>query len=255
MRCLVDSGDSSEHKLLLLDGSVPAGTLDGLPEGVRERVQLAGFEVLPHDVPYGYEQMPFDAVLRVRGWRAAMAACCAACCAAVATVSLRRRDVVVARSECSCRAGGRCVSSTVRAAQAVLPSGVDVPSAFETVGHIAHFNLRDEQLPWRRVVGQVCLDKNPAIRTVVHKVGEVGSEFRVFAMELLAGAPPPARVAACATALARAIFCSGRYCVPAWRARLAASPRCTSLPARAAPLSMVHVRAAVPPCPVYPIIQ
>jgi tRNA (guanine37-N1)-methyltransferase len=71
--------------------------------------------------------------------------------------------------------------------QEVLPEGVDVPSSFETVGHIAHFNLREEHLPYKAIIGQVCLDKNPAIKTVVHKVGEVENEFRVFAMEVIAG--------------------------------------------------------------------
>ena len=38
--------------------------------------------------------------------------------------------------------------------RAVLPLEVkEVPSAFETVGHIAHLNLRDEQLPFKEVIG------------------------------------------------------------------------------------------------------
>ena len=45
----------------------------------------------------------------------------------------------------------------------------DAPSSFETVGHIAHVNLRDELLPYKRLVGQVLLDKNPAIRSVINK--------------------------------------------------------------------------------------
>jgi len=69
----------------------------------------------------------------------------------------------------------------------VLPEGVEAPSSFETVGHIAHFNLRREQMPWRRVIGQVILDKNPLLRTVVTKVGEIESEYRVFSMEVIAG--------------------------------------------------------------------
>ncbi len=32
---------------------------------------------------------------------------------------------------------------------------MEVPSAFETVGHIAHLNLREELLPWKHVIGQV----------------------------------------------------------------------------------------------------
>jgi tRNA (guanine37-N1)-methyltransferase len=75
--------------------------------------------------------------------------------------------------------------------QAVLPEGVEVPSAFETVGHIAHYNLRPGHLPFRRTIGQVCIDKNPAIRTVVTKVGEIENEFRVFSMEVMAGACHP----------------------------------------------------------------
>ena len=101
--------------------------------------------------------------------------------------------------------------------QRVLPDGVDVPSAFETVGHIAHFNLREEQLPFRHVIGAVCLDKNPAIKTVVRKVGEIESEFRVFEMELLAGALPlSARSECCENArdlLLRVSFLSNPFVV------------------------------------------
>lgn len=53
----------------------------------------------------------------------------------------------------------------------------------------AHFNLRDEHLPYRQIIGEVLLDKQAAIKTVINKVEEVGSssEFRTFAYEVLAG--------------------------------------------------------------------
>lgn len=39
--------------------------------------------------------------------------------------------------------------------RAVLPPEIkEVPSSFETVGHIAHLNLRDEQLPYKDVIGK-----------------------------------------------------------------------------------------------------
>ena len=66
-------------------------------------------------------------------------------------------------------------------------SYAQVPGSFETVGHIAHLNLRDELAAYKHVIGRVLLDKNPRLRTVVNKVGSIDSEFRVPAWELLAG--------------------------------------------------------------------
>ena len=38
--------------------------------------------------------------------------------------------------------------------RAVLPAGMqEVPSAFETVGHIAHLNLREEHLEYKNLIG------------------------------------------------------------------------------------------------------
>lgn len=68
-----------------------------------------------------------------------------------------------------------------------LPDGTEIPSSFEAIGHIAHVNLRDPVLPFKYLIGQVILDKNPTIKTVVNKVGTITSEFRVFDMEVLAG--------------------------------------------------------------------
>ena len=70
----------------------------------------------------------------------------------------------------------------------LLPAGMDVPSAFEQVGHVAHINLRDEHGPYKALIGEVLLDKNsPRIRSVVNKMDSISNEFRVFPMEVVAG--------------------------------------------------------------------
>lgn len=71
--------------------------------------------------------------------------------------------------------------------QKLLPQGSEIPSSFEQAGHIAHLNLRDEMLPFKHVIGKVILDKNPALKTVVNKMGNIENEFRTFPMEILAG--------------------------------------------------------------------
>ncbi|KAG8716491.1 tRNA(m(1)G37)methyltransferase [Ceratobasidium sp. 395] len=75
--------------------------------------------------------------------------------------------------------------------KAVLPLelGDGSPTAFSINGHIAHMNLRDEYLPYRYLIGQVILDKNKIIRTVVNKLDNIDTEFRFFKMEILAGEP------------------------------------------------------------------
>nr|XP_057947504.1 tRNA (guanine(37)-N1)-methyltransferase [Doryrhamphus excisus] len=71
--------------------------------------------------------------------------------------------------------------------EAVLPRGQDVTSAFSRVGHIAHMNLRDHQLPYRNLIGQVIMDKNPGITCVVNKTNMIDSTYRNFKMEVLSG--------------------------------------------------------------------
>ena len=40
--------------------------------------------------------------------------------------------------------------------QRVVPETVqEVTHAFESIGHIAHLNLRDELLPYKHIIGQV----------------------------------------------------------------------------------------------------
>lgn len=69
----------------------------------------------------------------------------------------------------------------------LLPPLVTVPTGYEIVGHIAHFNLQEEHWPHRCLIGQVCLDKNRCVKTVVAKLGVVTNEFRTLDMEVIAG--------------------------------------------------------------------
>jgi tRNA (guanine37-N1)-methyltransferase len=71
----------------------------------------------------------------------------------------------------------------------LLPPEIVAPVAFEVAGNIAHFNLRDEMLPFKELIGQVVRDKNPRIRTVVNKVGQIANQFRTFPLEVIGGEP------------------------------------------------------------------
>jgi tRNA (guanine37-N1)-methyltransferase len=70
----------------------------------------------------------------------------------------------------------------------LLPVDGNVPSSFESIGHLAHINLREELLPYKYLIGKVLLDKNtPRIQTVVNKIGNIETEYRTFGMEVIAG--------------------------------------------------------------------
>ncbi|XP_024028296.1 tRNA (guanine(37)-N1)-methyltransferase 1 isoform X2 [Morus notabilis] len=72
--------------------------------------------------------------------------------------------------------------------EALLPEGMIVPSAFETVGHIAHLNLRDEHVPYKKLIAKVILDKNkPKIQTVVNKIDAIHNDYRTMQLEVLGG--------------------------------------------------------------------
>ncbi|KNA25658.1 hypothetical protein SOVF_004600 [Spinacia oleracea] len=72
--------------------------------------------------------------------------------------------------------------------RALLPKDMTIPSAFETVGHIAHLNLKDEYLPYKKVIAKVVLDKNkPKIQTVVNKIEAISNDYRTMELEVLAG--------------------------------------------------------------------
>ena len=74
--------------------------------------------------------------------------------------------------------------------RSILPetiSDTDIVSSFEIVGHIAHLNLKECHAEYKNIIGQIILDKNPCIKTVVNKTGIINSEFRFFDMEVIAG--------------------------------------------------------------------
>ncbi|KZZ88845.1 tRNA methyltransferase Trm5 [Ascosphaera apis ARSEF 7405] len=67
----------------------------------------------------------------------------------------------------------------------------EAPVGFANVGHIAHFNIRDEYLPYRYLIAEILLDKQSIIKSVINKIDDVGStsQFRTFEYELLGGSP------------------------------------------------------------------
>lgn len=73
--------------------------------------------------------------------------------------------------------------------RAVLPEHLlaEIPSGFAQAGHVAHLNLREEFKPYGALIGQVILDKNSKIETVVDKVDTIDTKFRTFKMHVLAG--------------------------------------------------------------------
>ncbi|AQZ16480.1 TRM5 (YHR070W) [Zygosaccharomyces parabailii] len=73
--------------------------------------------------------------------------------------------------------------------RAVLPLELldEIPTGFTVTGHIAHLNLREEFKPYDSLIGQVILDKNNKIETVVDKVSSIATKFRTFPMKVIAG--------------------------------------------------------------------
>lgn len=68
---------------------------------------------------------------------------------------------------------------------AVLPEQQNV-SSYSIAGHILHLNLRDSSKPFKKLIGEVFLDKVKNISLVVNKTGNIDTEFRNFEMEVLA---------------------------------------------------------------------
>lgn len=62
-------------------------------------------------------------------------------------------------------------------------------TGFTLIGHICHFNLKEFALPYKSIIGEVILDKLPAVKTVVNKTNIIDNTYRSFQMELMAGEP------------------------------------------------------------------
>lgn len=73
--------------------------------------------------------------------------------------------------------------------RAVLPEHLlaEIPSGFSQAGHVAHINLRDEFKPFGKLIGDVIIDKNAKIETVVDKINTIDTKFRTFPMKVLSG--------------------------------------------------------------------
>ncbi|VDD83475.1 unnamed protein product [Mesocestoides corti] len=76
-----------------------------------------------------------------------------------------------------------------RALKVVLPGDMEAVTGFSLVGHVAHFNLKPAALPYRRLIGQIALDKLANVRTVVNKAAKIDTDFRTFSLDLMAGEP------------------------------------------------------------------
>lgn len=69
----------------------------------------------------------------------------------------------------------------------ILPSEVEIPQSYQTVGTILHVNLDSNQFIYKNIIGEVLLNKNKYIKTVITKIGVIDTVFRYFDIEVLAG--------------------------------------------------------------------
>ena len=61
------------------------------------------------------------------------------------------------------------------------------PNSFESIGHIAHYNLTEDQTKHGKLIGDILLLKNRLIKTVVNKTEKLHNVYRTPVLELLAG--------------------------------------------------------------------
>lgn len=71
--------------------------------------------------------------------------------------------------------------------KSVLPDDQETSSSFSRIGHIIHLNLREHLSPYKKLIGEVLMDKQPNCRAVINKCDTIDNTFRNFKLELLCG--------------------------------------------------------------------
>ncbi|KAL4487461.1 hypothetical protein ABPG72_006981 [Tetrahymena utriculariae] len=77
--------------------------------------------------------------------------------------------------------------SSIELLSKLIPCGIPIPTGYEIVGHIAHFNLTHQQLPYKKIIGETILHKNKCIKTVVNKLEKLHNVYRTPELEVIAG--------------------------------------------------------------------
>ncbi|XP_068216179.1 tRNA (guanine(37)-N1)-methyltransferase [Palaemon carinicauda] len=71
--------------------------------------------------------------------------------------------------------------------KSILPENQEGAQGYSIIGHVIHLNLRDHVLPYKKLIGEVLLEKTPNITLIVNKTNTIDSTYRNFEMEVLAG--------------------------------------------------------------------
>lgn len=69
----------------------------------------------------------------------------------------------------------------------ILPSDLEVPTSFDTIGKIAVIDIKDELLDYKQVIAEGLIKTSPKISTVFRKKRAVSGKFRLRELEFLAG--------------------------------------------------------------------
>lgn len=69
----------------------------------------------------------------------------------------------------------------------LLPKDITAPNGYEVIGHVAHLNLRENQFPYKYLIGKVIQDKDFKVTTVVNKTEKLSNVYRTPILELIAG--------------------------------------------------------------------